>query len=257
MNHLSEEQLILYYYGEAERESVAEEHLAECASCRADFEELKRVLAAVNTLAVPERSADYGGEVWSRLRPRLREKYRSRWPAAMRPQKLAWAGAIAALVVIAFLTGLYWPRTEVPTARRQEAAPSAPAEIRERVLLASLVDHIERSQMILLDLTNRPGDRQVDIASDAAWARELLAENRIYRQSAMESGRTGIANLLDDLERILLEIANSPARISGGELSEIRQRIDAQGIIFKLRVIGSNMRREQDKAARELAHTTS
>ena len=76
MTHLNEEQLILFHYGEekysepAERRAVAG-HLAACAACRTNYESLQRVLAAVETVPVPERPEGYGGEVWSRLRPRL------------------------------------------------------------------------------------------------------------------------------------------------------------------------------------------
>jgi len=257
MKHLIEEQLVLYYYGEAEEESSIEEHLTSCDPCRADFQELKRVLAAVDTLPVPERSADYGSEVWNRLRPQLRARSLFRWPTFLRPQRLAWAGAMAAVVMAAFLLGRFWPRQEAPMAEQKVPAQMMPAQIRERVLLASVADHLERSQMILLDLSNLAGDREVDISADQAWAQELLAENRIYRQSAVKSGEVGMASVLEDLERILLEIANSPSRISSAELGEIRQRIEAQGIIFKIRVIGASMRQKQAEAARELARRSS
>jgi hypothetical protein len=257
MSHLSEEQLILYYYGEEQGESVAEEHLSACDSCRTDFEELKRVLAAVNALGVPERAADYSSEVWKRLQPRLRGGHRFPWLGVVRPQKLAWVGMITGLLVVAFLAGRYWLPAPSQTARQQGPTAAAPSEIRERILVASIADHLERSQMILLDLINIPDNRRIDIAADRTWARELLAENRIYRQSALENGKAGIASLLDDLERILVEIANSPVEISRGELTDLRRRIDAQGLIFKLRIVGANMKRNQDKAARELARSTS
>ena len=38
MNHLNEEQLVLYYYGE--RSAKAEEHLGACESCRAAYQTL-------------------------------------------------------------------------------------------------------------------------------------------------------------------------------------------------------------------------
>jgi hypothetical protein len=257
MKHLIEEQLILYYYGEAEDEPSIEEHLTSCDSCRADFQELKQVLTTVDTFPVPERSADYGSEVWNRLRPQLQARSPFRWAPFLRPQRLVWAGAIAAMVMVAFLLGRFWPRAEAPMAEQKASPQAMPAQISERVLLASVADHLERSQMILLDLSHTAGGREVDISADQAWAQDLLAENRIYRQSSLRSGEVGIASILEDLERILLEIANSPSRISSAELAEIRQRIEAQGIIFKLRIIGSSIRQKQDEAARELARRSS
>lgn len=253
MKHLIEEQLILYYYGESEEGSAVEEHLGSCDSCRSDFEELKRVLAAVDTLSAPERSAEYGSEVWNRLRPRLRGRHGIRWPALVSPRRLAWAGLMAALAVAAFLTGRLWQPQQVPVAEHKAPEQISPAHIRERVLLASIVDHLERSQMFLLDLSHPAADRKVD----RSWAQELLAENRICRLSAQKSGDVGVASVLDDLERILVEIANGPEHATAKQLEEFRQRIDAQGIIFKLGVIGSSIRQKEADAARELARRTS
>ena len=257
MKHLLEEQLILYYYGEANDKAFADEHLASCESCHKDFQELKRVLAAVDSLPVPERSANYGAEVWSRLHPQIKEQARFRWPAFLRPQRLAWAGALAALVLMAFLLGRFWPHAEAPTAEQKAPAQTAPSDVRERILLASVVEHLERSQMVLMELTHAAGGREIDISADQAWAQELLAENRLYRQSAMKAGEIGMATVLGDLERILLEVANSASKISSVELADIQERIESQEIVFKLRVIGSSLRQKQIMASRELARRTS
>ena len=55
MNHLNDEQLVLYHYGEAQGRNDAAEHLEVCESCRANYQALRRVLAAVDTMPVPER----------------------------------------------------------------------------------------------------------------------------------------------------------------------------------------------------------
>jgi predicted anti-sigma-YlaC factor YlaD len=53
MNHLSEEQLILHYYGEEEDALSAERHLGECDDCRALYGSLQRTLNVVDSLPVP------------------------------------------------------------------------------------------------------------------------------------------------------------------------------------------------------------
>ena len=53
------------------------------------------------------------------------------------------------------------------------------------------------------------------------------------------------------LERVLLEIARSPSAISSAELAALQRRIESRGILFKVRVIGSQMReREQEPLVR-------
>jgi hypothetical protein len=85
MNHLNEEQLILHYYGETDDAPDAgdtlatERHLEECGECRGVYASLQRVLNVVDGLPVPERSADYGAQVWQRIEHRLGARRRTRW----------------------------------------------------------------------------------------------------------------------------------------------------------------------------------
>ena len=255
MTHLNEEQLILYHYGEetyrkpAERRAVAE-HLAACNDCRISYESLQRVLAAVETLPVPDRPEGYGSEVWARLRPRLDaapgKSAQSGWSWLVVPQRWALAGAMAALLIVAFLVGQ----------RTNEKAPTSAAispQVRERILLVAVGEHLERSQMILVELSNMPANGKVDISSEQRMASELVGENRLYRQTALNAGEAGVASVLDQLERVLVEVANSPAEVSSKEMETLRKRIESQGILFKVRVIGSDVRQRANPAPAESA----
>ena len=71
MNHLSEEQLVLYYYGEGDGSPAVRAHLDGCEACRAEYANLQRVLNVVDAAPVPERDANYGEQVWNRLQPSL------------------------------------------------------------------------------------------------------------------------------------------------------------------------------------------
>ncbi len=87
--------------------------------------------------------------------------------------------------------------------------------------------------MVLVELANvRPADSQ-DIRLTQERARDLVSANRLYRQSALISGDHEFVGLLDDLERVLTDIANSPSRISSPELQQIQQRIESRGIISR------------------------
>jgi hypothetical protein len=61
-----------------------------------------------------------------------------------------------------------------------------------------------------------------------------------------------VAGVLDELERVLLEIEHAPSQISPAELDELRLRLRAEGILFKLRVLGSNVRSEEEPARKPL-----
>jgi hypothetical protein len=91
----------------------------------------------------------------------------------------------------------------------------------------------------------------VDISSERERARDLVSENRLYRQTAADAGDAGVAAVLDELERVLMEIANSPSELTLQDLQRVRERIESQGIIFKVRVLGNTVRqRERPKADR-------
>ena len=238
MNHLNEEQLVLYYYGE--EAASAEEHLGACESCRDAYHTLQRVLNSVDSLPVPERGADYEARVWREVAQRLPRRSPFRW-LAWRP--LLAAAAMAGLVIAAFLVGRSF---EKPGARNPQTMAADP-QIRERVLLVAVGDHLERSQMVLVELANAgtPKGRPLDISYEQRAAEDLLESNRLYRQTAASSGDEAMASLLDELERVLLEIAHSPSEISASQLEDLREEIQNRGILFKVKVFGSNMEQRE------------
>jgi hypothetical protein len=237
MNHLKEEQLVLYYYGE--ETSSVEDHLGECESCRESYHALQRVLNSVDSLPVPERGADYEAQVWRALERALPRKrsFAARW---LTWKPLMAAASMAALLVAAFLAGR--------TLQRPKAGTTvADSQVRERILLVAVGDHLERSQTMLVELSNAgtPKGGQLDISYEQRAAEDLLESNRLYRQTAVSAGDDATASLLEDLERVLLEVAHSPSAMSERQLQELRKQIEDQGILFKVKVFGSQVEQRQ------------
>ena len=250
MDHLTEEQLVEHYDRDDEDRVAVEGHLASCTACQESYQSLAHMLEAVSDLPAPERGEGYGREVYARLLPKLEQQQPARagfdWRNWFRVPALATAGALASLLVVAFMAGRLLPRTAT-TATPLNANT---AQIRERVLLVAVGDHLDRSQMVLLELSNAPdakGNQLVDISSEQKWARELVPDNRLYRQTATEAGETGVASVLEELERLLLDVANRPSKISESEFRNLRKRIEDKGILFKVRVIGSEVRDREER----------
>jgi hypothetical protein len=150
---------------------------------------------------------------------------------------LVAVAAMAALVVAAFLAG------RVSQRQTQVAGLSGP--VRERIMLVAVGEHLEQSQMILIELMNSDSKGTVDISEEQLRAQDLISENRLYRQAALRTGDKSVSNVLDELERVLLEVAHSPSKLNSAEFEQIRQRIAADGILFKIRVVGSNLRERE------------
>ncbi len=255
--HPGDDELVLFFYRDLDDRQTASigRHLETCPDCRRAMRTLQSTLGAVDGHSIPEPVPGYEATVCARVQRRLDDEQApaSRWPSWFAPRRLVLTGAIALLVVAAFVAGRYSsaPRP-VPT--RASTAPAAPqpagtaAEVRERVLLVAVGDHLERSQMVLVELMNSPTGATVDISGAQEWARDLVPANRLIRQTANRNGENVMAAVLDDLERLLVEIANSPSRIPAAELQQIRERIEAQGIVFKIRVLDSEVR-ERERTA--------
>lgn len=193
-------------------------------------EELIRLI--LEALPVPERGPDYGQQVWERIEHKLIP----RPPRVFFPWRWGAAAAFAMLLVAAFLAGRFFPWTP----RREAAVYDAQA--RERVLRAAVGDYLERSQGVLVELANASPKDSLDITAEQERAADLVTENRLYRQTAARTGDAAVAGLLDELERVLLEIAHAPPRISPEQLERLRARLEAEGILFKVRVLGKNVR---------------
>jgi HEAT repeat protein len=108
MSHHTDDELTLYYYGEAPRRDRIEDHLQACETCAATYRDVVRTLGFVGDLDVPERDERYGLEVWQRIRHDLPPQDAPWWAAWRRP---AMMGAVVMLVVAAFAAGRFWPRS--------------------------------------------------------------------------------------------------------------------------------------------------
>lgn len=241
MNHLTQEEIVMAYYGEPCA------HLDACEECRAALGRIAELLDRVQAPEVPEPDEDYEQRVWQRLSWRLRgEKKR-----AKRMEWMRW-GAVAAIVVIAFAAGLLWKRDAKDPHQQQIA--QAPAQIqqvrnqpntqqqRDRILLVVVNEHFDESERILVELSNLKPEEGADIGPERQRAETLLASNRLYRRTAEGRGEESVATLLDDLEPVLLQIAHSPSQVSAKELRSIQKRVEAKGLVLKLRVVRASVR---------------
>lgn len=255
-HHLTDEDLVLHYYGELDEPTAASVrgHLADCRDCRAAFAQLQRTLALVAAeMPEPELSPSFEQDVWRRLsrggvveRPvRARLDAGTGW-SLWRP-RLAWGAAAATLLLTGVLVGRFvWDRP-APVPGSAEVRSS----LRERVLLADLDEHFDRASMALVELVNAGGTDVVDMESQRARAEELLAANRLYRQAAAETGAPRLTEVLEELERVLVDVAASPRELPAADAAAIGRRIESQNLIFKVRVLSSYVKERQRTATRE------
>jgi hypothetical protein len=251
--HLNEDDLVLHYYGEMppEEEGRATAHLAACGDCQQNYTKLQRVMAFVDSAPAVDAAPGFERIAWARLEPAVASSGRGAWRwFVFSPATLALAAGVLLLVGASFTAG----RLTRATAPGGGSAPQSAEKVRERILLVDLGDHLDRSQMVLVELVSAGGDTgDVDISTERARAEQLVAVNRLYRQTALSTGDANMASVLDDLERVLVDIAASPATVSQEDLDLVRRRIDSKELLFKVRVVSSQVRERQKAAIQERA----
>ena len=265
MQHLNEEEMVLHHFGDDASPAAASRHLDECAACREQYETITRVLALIDDAPVPDRPETYGSEVWNRLRWKLGRERRNR--------RRTWISALAAAAVLAvvFFAGQLWHARQLastqttqvaaaqsrPAATQQAAAQPAAtssAQQNQRVLVLVVGDHLDSSERMLVELANADPKKGFDVTAQSRQAGELVASNRIYRQTASRRGETQIASLLSDIEPLLVELSHAHGTLTREELTSMQHRIESKGLLFKVRVVSAQM---SDDAAAAQASTSA
>lgn len=241
--HPTDDELVLHYYEEAGAEAIGE-HLATCAACRERYQRLQRVMVTVSTSPVPAPAADYESIVWAAVQDKLQTARpgRADWVRGLVAcPRWGWAaaGAAALFVATVWMWSLGDP-ADLPGAATITDAGS-PASLRERVRLVALESHWQRAERLMVELVNAPADA-VELTRAQADAEDLLAANRLYRHAALTEGDAAAASMLDDLERVLIELARTPAGQLASRLVVLRRHVESESVLFRLRVASAEAR---------------
>jgi hypothetical protein len=235
MKHLEEAELVEHYYEESANMGESERHLKACPVCAKRYAELCRDLDGVAAPTPPARSEDYVEQVWQSIRASLPvyEKPKSSWIRYYRP--LGWATACVLLVAVAFVAGRRWERKQASS-----VAVAVDPQARQRVVIVFLGNHLDRSERLLVQLNHADGN-DLSALPLRSEARELLASNRLVRQSEMQAGNLKVEASLDRLERLLMELSNEPDSLTEADLNRLRQEMNTDGLLFDIRVLRSRV----------------
>lgn len=231
MKELTDDELLLFYYGEHESPDLGR-RIAESEALSARLEALTRDLELLDHTPVPETPLDIGERVWDAIAPALPGQAYTRpvatpsnsrvWLNWLLTPRLSFAG-VAALGAVALMS--FW--------LGQRSAPSPDLPLLEidaqRLLAARTAEHLMETEQLLTQVANRQGAGHPDEWIDAA-----LVSNRIYRSAAEAAGDRQLADLLADIELLLIQLANAPESVPP---------VDAS-LLFRIRVINQEVPNE-------------
>jgi hypothetical protein len=253
MMHLSEEELIAHAYGEGEMAAV-KRHLEVCAECSNSYTAIESDLADMKFAEPPGRDAGYGEKVWASLSGSLPayESSKWKWLRGGGWRALSYAAACALLLACTFAGGRLWERKHAQNnakisfhKKEQQAAHVAQPE---RVVVVVLSDHLDRSERLLVELKHADAE-SIEMASPLRdEARSMLAANRICRQKARQQDDPRLATALDRLDHLLEELANQPGGLNVATLARLQTQANADGLLFEVRVLRSQLPDRQTAA---------
>ena len=274
-----DEDLVLFHY----RDGLPQERIEAIAAAlhaspelRARYAELCDLLAAAGRVAAPAPAAGLEGRIWERLQPRLdaaapaapaRRRARPRVAArSARVYRVPQRWAMAAAVVLALalgiaIGGIGMPQRSTTTRAGTEAAPApgtpataharppaaADDRLAPRMLDAYVAAHLRASQGVLLTMLNSDDDALA--ASGAELAAALVESNRLYAAAAARAGNARLVALLQQLEPLLIEIAN-PAPAGDVEVRKgLGEYVRDSDLLFRLRATEARLDPRRDRRA--------
>ncbi|MGD9021655.1 MAG: hypothetical protein PVF46_07645 [Lysobacterales bacterium] len=247
MNKITDEDLVLLYYGEHDDPSLAS-RVAESRELSARFDALCAELKLADAYRPPHRGSDYGADVWQRISPRLEggsEPAHSRlssWLQALGQPRFSLAGAlsVALVAVLAFTLGRNGGQQPVEQQLAPGVAAIAAGIDPNRLLSHQVANHLEQMDLVLTQFANT----QEPNGREAGYATDMLLANRLYRQAATASGDHKLAAFLGELEPLLIEMAYEAQ--SGSPATRARmQREIKHSLLFRLRVMNAQLNKPE------------
>jgi len=269
-----EELLVESLYGEIDEERRVEldAHLAGCETCARLLEEMRGTLEVMSRYERRDPGPEFWAGYWDRLQERMADAAgtpvedttkRSWWRARVAGRPVAsWtyrAAAAAAILVLGIFVGrtFFMPAVEVSeppvTASGgavQDTTPGGDVPVPtgdvprtggggEVVLTSSdrAMRYVQKSQVLILGLVNTDPSADgyaADLETQRTRSRELLAQAPDIKNDLNDPRQRRLRELVDELEKILMQIANLEEEEDYEEVDFIRGTVNRHDVLLKI-----------------------
>lgn len=239
----------LYHELNSRQQKSFDRHLASCKTCASEYQQLSWTLKVMDRREMPVIKPDYWQDYWARLSERLPEKsprvfwpdWRSWFPTIPLTGRPALIPLVAALLLVA--TGIFIGRTTL--LQRPELGVPVQATVFDPSLIAEFNElassYLERSKMMLMGLDNfdpRLDDpAALNISRHRDLSQELLLQGRMLRDHQVAVADPRLQILIDEIERVLLQVANSGEQDPMWTVRMAQEGIDKNSILLRITLI--------------------
>jgi hypothetical protein len=234
---------------DGERTEIAY-HLTQCGRCRTELEILNTTLRALTPLQ-ESPAGRQPGEYWTAFASRVERRMadRTRQPSRFRMVsdsivpllRPRWKPAVAfagGFVLILLIAGVWMNR---PVEKVPDFSGGNDIPIVQAAQRAEVRDYFERSRTLLIGVANIPaadGDK-IDLSVERTAARGLVRQARYLGDKPLDSRSQ---ELIRELERVLIELANMEEQADVPEVEMIRTEMHQQNLLFKIRMAENRIR---------------
>jgi hypothetical protein len=232
----------------------ARRHLAACARCRADHDEIAALLARLGEDPVRGAEPELPLPVLVSLVERritqtlTSPKAQTGWRLLALPA--AAAAALASILVVPPLVARFSPRPAAPpltgaAASEEPALSKAALERLERNLAREqAARYLADAQDVLVNVAASPRDcdreekaeSRVDLAAESRRSRELLARKTLLVEADLASVRSA-RPVLEDVEDMLREVASLEACTRTKDVARVREALEKRQLLMKMRLM--------------------
>jgi len=222
-------------------------HLQTCRACREALGASAETIARIGKPATPDLPQHFWEGYWARLAKRMetdeaprRSAFRARilsilqapWSPALR---LSAAAAIFVAGVLA--TRVFWTPEKVS---ESELTRAAPPHAHLAQASAGFAELLSRSKVLLIGFANLDPEAvnagEFDFSTKRQVSRQLIAEAVAFRNDPGATKDQQLLQLINQLEMVLLQIANLEAEHDVEAVELVRSSIDREGLLLKINI---------------------
>jgi hypothetical protein len=255
---------LLYEYmrGELPRDEMTgiRDHLDSCGRCAREADEIRAAIGLTEgRISAPsdQRPAEYwdnfAGAVERRIQTGATHTGRATVSVfdavagffRFRPAPVAVLGGALALgvCVLVLLRSFHGPDAQSTSPAGMEektVQPAYSAGVEDRPVQvlpvdARIGDYFRKMKVLLVGITHLKSDEEhpVDLSSESKVSRELLDQARYLKNQPLDIRS---AKLIDDLQKILIQLANTRGEDGRPNVEIIRNGIHRENLLFKIRM---------------------
>jgi hypothetical protein len=231
---------------DSDRRAALEAHLSECESCSREFERCR----AFMDLMAEYRRPEPGKEYWDRWEEKLEQSLAGEGSSnahefaahsiesMTKGRFLLYWKHIAAAASIFAAAALLWTVTD--HAGRRDSIPAVQMKVSPAYVSVELEAkrYLDRSKLVLMGMrTFDPEEAETfrpSFARESAISRQLISESASLKERLSYSRQIRLRGLVDDLDVVLLQIANLGREYDTNDLKLIQLGMERKSLLFKI-----------------------